>query len=268
MMPEVDPRALKILLKTHWSSAGWREKGACSSDDFQYAKLAGLMFDDVFLSHQDIVSQVAKTIGVVDRCSVANAFVVSLPLRRLDIRSALGSFAVLQHFPQHTPSEHHGICSVCGEYLGPAKMKDLNVLNFERFKWGGVRHDNPLYASFDLQLFQKLPRLIPAASDVTALKDVLNAIEAAPAKTTSAAIAKLLGKSFKSSKQECEVMVQIFGYCGILETAAHPGYMNGFIRSADRELPDRGDMNYPARWWRRSDGINKMAVDYWFGHLL
>src|SRR5436189_202810 len=83
---------------------------------------------------------------------------------RLDRRSALGSFAVARHFPDH---RHTGgsarYCTVCGSLGDPADNcpEDLSVLNFERFKWGGVRHLHPIYAALDLELFAKGEKPVP-----------------------------------------------------------------------------------------------------------
>jgi hypothetical protein len=44
-----------------------------------------------------------------------------------------------------TPREHDdpdSPCPVCDEYDTHDEDVDLNVLNFERFKWGGVRHNS------------------------------------------------------------------------------------------------------------------------------
>ena len=268
----VDRRALKVLFDTYWTSAGWRDERlrTTSPDDFKYAKRAGVMFDNIWLSHADIVSRAIAAVRVVDRRAVANAFVASLSSRRLELRSALGSFAVLQHFPKHTIPRQRGACPVCGIYNRGAERKDLNVLNFERFKWGGVRHDQPLYASLDLQLFQQLPRIYPTAGDIAVFKGILQAIEAAPVATTSASLEKHLAKVFNSNKPERDTVVGILGLCGLLGVSAHPGYLRRFIPWSERELPGRRfvDMDYPACWWQRSDGINQEALIYWFGHLL
>jgi len=268
----VDPRALKVLFDTYWSPAGWRDENSRRTPlkDFEYAKRAGVMFDPIRLSHDDIVKRAVAAVRRVERQAVADAFIVSLSSRRLELRSALGSFAVLQHIPRHTTLRQSDACSVCGEYNRPTEDKDLNVLNFERFKWGGVRHDQPMYASMDLDLFQRLPRAAPSIADVTIFKAVLKAMEAAPQKTSSAALEKQLIKAIKSSKAERDTVVGILGYCGILVTAEHPGYMRRFVPWSDRELPARRfvDMPYPACWWQRSDGINREALAYWFGHVL
>lgn len=272
MLPDVDRRALKILIDMHWSASGWREEHefSASPKDFAYAQRAGYVFDDVRLSHGDIVKRVFKSISGIDRRIVADAFVASLTTRRLEIRSALGSFAVLQHFPNHRATNRREPCPICGAYMGPPMVQNLSVLNFERFKWGGVRHDGPLYASFDMTLFRKLHRITPTPDDVDSLQSILRAIDKAPAKTTSAALEKRLAKCFNSSKAEREVVIGIFGYCGILETKNHRGYRKKFIHAANCDIPDRHwvELPYPVCWWRRSDGINYEAVDYWFGHLL
>ena len=268
----VDRRALKALCDTYWTSAGWRDERSRSTppDEFAYAKQAGVMFDPVRVSHDDIVKRVIAAVRGVKRQAVADAFVVSLSSRRLDLRSALGSFAVFQHIGKHSAPHEREPCQVCGAYRDRKQREDLNVLNFERFKWGGVRHGQPLYASMDLELFRKLARVTPTPEDVAVFKGVLKAIEAAPVKTSSAVLQKYMAKAFKSSKAERDVSVGILGYCGILVTEAHPGFMRRFVPWSERELPERHfvDMAYPACWWQRSDGINQEALAYWFGHVL
>ena len=258
---EVDQRALQILLDAEGFAPD------CSRKDFEYAKLAGMMFDDEFLSHDDIANQILNSIQTIDRRSVADAFVASLSTQRLDLRSAMGSYAVLQHFPSHVPNVPSGNCNVCGRWIGPGQLHDLNRLNYERFKWGGVRHDDPIYANFDLQLFRRLPPVNPSGLDVKLLANILMELENLPDNTTAVAAARQLAGVLRSNKSEREVLIEIFGYCGILETAERPGFRNRFIPWSDREQ-NRGDMDYPACWWRRSDGINEAAIDYWFGHLL
>jgi hypothetical protein len=268
----IDRRALKILFNTSWSSTGWRDEPSRSitSEDFEYAKRAGVMFDEFRLSHDDTVEQALVAVGPVDRKVVADAFVTSLSSRRLDLRSALGSFAVLQHFPRHQTTSRHERCDVCGTHVNPKKSEDLNVLNFERFKWGGVRHDDPLYARLDLGIFQTLPPTTPTKADVQLLRDLLWAIDDAPAQTTASSLEKHLAKTLRSNKPEREVLIGILGLCDILSTPDHRGFTKEFVPAFAREVPARRfvDMQYPACWWESSDGVNQEAVEYWFGHLL
>jgi hypothetical protein len=268
-MTPVDPRALKVLVKTYWTSAGWRNRPTTSPADFEYAKRAGVMFDHVRLSHSDVVTRAIAAVRGVERRAVADAFIVSLSSRRLELRSGLGSFAVLQHFPAHDAPRPRAACPICDVY-NRDELEDLSELNFERFKWGGTRHNETLCASFDLQLFQQLPAVTPDAIDVGVFKDLLKAIDAAPSKTSSALLEKHLANVFESNKPERDVVVAILGFCGILATAEHPGYMHRFIPWSERELPVRHsvEMPYPACWWNRTDGINQEALSYWFGHVL
>jgi hypothetical protein len=270
--PSVDRRALKILFDTHWSGGVWRLRDArcIPAEDFAYAKGAGVMFDEVRLSHRDLVERALSAVRAVDRESVADAFVASLSSRQLELRSALGSFAVLQHFPHHDTHGERGACPVCGAYDRASEPENLNVLNFERLKWGGVRHSQPLYAALDLELFARLKSPVPTRDDVRLLRAILDAIEAAPPDTSSASLEKCLAKVVKSNKPERDVLIGILGMCGILGTAAHPGYLRQFVPASARELPPRRfvDMGYPACWWTRADGVSKEAVAYWFGHLL
>jgi hypothetical protein len=268
----VDPRALRILLDRYWTSSGWRSdnSAATSPEDFEFAKRASMMFDDVRLSHDDIVDRALTAVRTTNRRVVANAFVASLTSHRRDLRSALGSFAVLQHFPRHRMTPGDGPCEICGEHDRRDTLQDLNVLNFERFKWGGVRHLDPSYAAFDLDLFHRLAPAQPTADDVELLRKLLRAILAAPRMTTSATLHEHLAKIIKSNKSERDVLIAILGLCDILSTPKHRGFARAFVPESEREEPMRRfvDMPYPACWWQRRDGINKKAVAYWFGHLL
>jgi hypothetical protein len=268
--PTQDRRAVKILFDTYWTSTGWRDGRSTPADDFEYAKRAGVMFDAVSLSHDETVERALSAVSNVGRESVADAFVASLSSHRLELRSALGSFAVMQHARRHDAPTGRGACPVCGVYDRACEPEDLNVLNFERLKWGGVRHSQPLYAALDLELFARLKAAAPTRDDVRLLLAIIDSIEAAPPDTSSASLEKRLAKVFKSNKAERDVLIGILGMCGILGTAAHPGYLRQFVPASTRELPPRRfvDMAYPACWWTRADGVSKEAVAYWFGHLI
>ena len=143
------------------------------------------------------------------------------------------------------------------------------MLNFERIKWGGVRHLYPIYAAFDLEQFQRLDPVIPEPIHVELLKEILRSIEGTDSTTTAAQLQEHL-KMLKSNKAERDVLIGILGICGILETNDHPGFLASFISESERVFPDRRfvDMTYPACWWTRTSGLNWKAVDFWFGHLL
>lgn len=267
----MDKRALKILLDTFWSPSGWKSgtRGKPSVEDFEYAKSKGLMFDPVPIGHPEALDWLSNSIKKLNRRQVADAFLASLSTRRLDWRSALGSYAVFQHFPPHDPDGYNSRCEVCGQYLNSADQ-DFNVLNFERFKWGGVRHDQVVYAAMDLGLFLKESAPTPIANDIQIFHNILTAIRKAPPNVTSGALHSMFASTLKSNKAERDVCVGILGFCGILATPAHPGFSERFVPFSERELPSRRfvDMAYPACWWQGGFGINESQLEAYFGHVL
>jgi hypothetical protein len=227
------------------------------------------MFDPVRLSHEEIVRRAIGVRSRVDPKAVADAFLASLSPRRLELRSALGSYAILRHFPDHVHDDDCLQCQVCGEYDRANEDEDLSVLYFERFKRGGVRHEHPSYAAFDLERFLEAERPGPKDADLAILRALLRAIEAAPAGTTGPMLQARLGGIFPSNKGERDILVNILGYCGILRTPGHPGFRDRFIPSCEREEPPHHfvDLGYPACWWKGRDGIDREAVRAYFPAL-
>src|SRR5258708_7882334 len=136
-MITVDSRAAMILIKAYWSADGWRkeEDRKVSSEDFEYAKQAGVMFDPVVVTHDQLVQ---RAISILDRLSfgaVVDAFVSSISTRRLYVRSALGSYAVLRHFAAHNLLLSQYSCRVCGFMeFDESDPYDLNIYSLIRLK--------------------------------------------------------------------------------------------------------------------------------------
>ena len=149
-------------------------------------------------------------------------------------------------------------------------MISLSELNFERFKWGGVRHDQPLYAALDLELFSSFGACQPTHDDVATLRQLLQVIQDVPGTTTAADLQKHLSPVLRSNKAERDISIGLLGLCGVMATREHPGHYPAFVAYSNRQLPARCfvDMAYPACWWRGDDGLNEQAIDFWFGHLL
>ena len=133
----LDKRALKILTSMFWSPAGWNPDPKVSSEDFAYAKAKGLMFDLVALSHDQAVDAAMDAVSRTSREAISSAFISSLGSRRLDLRSALGSYAVGRHLMSHPKAVGVGSpsCTYCGGY--DKADADPNIMSFERLKWGG-----------------------------------------------------------------------------------------------------------------------------------
>lgn len=267
----VSPATLKPLMQAFWSPQGWRLPPTLPvGDDLVRAVESGLMFaDPVHRDHDGWVDAARRAVGAIQLNEVADAFVSSLASRRLDLRSALGSYAVARHLPEHEFAAGRSpyLCGVCGLSDDP-EPQDLNVLSFERFKWGGVRRDNPIYLAFDLEQFQLAPRPPLDESAIALGHELLDALRAVPpSETATAAIPRL--RIVKGNAAERATLLDILGVCGVLGTAEHPGYLSSFIPYDQRALPPHHfvDRAYPVCWWRGGDGVNPAALRHFLPRL-
>jgi hypothetical protein len=272
----LDRRALKALFGTYWTTGGWRDASGNARQppsppaaEVEYARAAGYMFEPRPMTHDQAVAWLLRARKSVTRREATDAFVASLSTRRLDWRSALGSFAVARLFPDHRhPGKGARHCPVCGESGGPADdvAGDLGVLNFERLKWGGVRHLDATYAAFDLELFAKMGKPTPGAEDFAILSRLVESIRAMAAGARLDDLQRELGKHLSSSKDERRVLIEMLGYCGVLQHPDHPGFLRRFIPDEARGTASaRGDWAYPVEYWRGKHGVNEGALAYWFG---
>jgi hypothetical protein len=183
------------------------------------------------------------------------------------LRSPLGSFAVARFLPSHpcTSNGRSGACVECGLWPTPsdAQSTDLNVLNFERLKWGGVRHTDVAYQVFDLEQFRKLAPRGPTQEDVALFRRILARIRTLAPKATASDFEKALAAIIPSSKAERRQLIEVLGLCGVL---SYPGYRNHFD---DTEPPKDGpyrdtDWGVPAMYWRAKDGYNLDCLQEYF----
>lgn len=265
----LDQRALRILFDRFWSPKGWKKEFSTSPEDFAHAKSCGVMFDPLTINHSEANNRLITAMNLLGPECVANAFVASLSSRRLDWRSALGSFAVFHRMPFHPMTQDsNASCNVCG--TSSEEEYDLNMMNFTRMKWGGIHHLDAVYAMLDLELYQLNPATAPTSEDRRIFRELIDAIAEAPSNTTSASLQKIFPKSLKANKSERDMIVAILGYCGIVSTETHPGFCDRFVPPRQRAFPSRSfvDMPYPACWWTARSGISAAALRKWFGHIL
>lgn len=269
----MDEKALKILLDSYWSSTGWKKsRPDVTNVDFQYALKAGFMFKPVYMSHDEAIIELKNYTSSLNRIDISNAFLSSLSTRKLELRSALGSYACALSMPPHRfnrKSDTLKYCATCGMFGEERKEIDLNVLNFERYKWGGVRHSDPLYALFDLEQFSKLSKIEPTNEDLKIFNQIIELILSLPESAKPRDLEKFLGTVFKSNKSEREILIGILGYCGILETKSQKGYFENYPSYTNRELPpvNKIDWNYPVCWWQGKDRVNNDAISFFFPQL-
>lgn len=273
----MDAKAKRILFRTHWSN-GWIDRPLRSTppEDFAYARAQGVMFDPVTWTHDGNVACVQQ-FRAPDVAQAAGAgFAASLSSRRVEWRSALASWAMVEHLPPHAyvpdrsgeSYDSHGnlirtrsICRACRDTPPNWQLTaqeaeadiDLNVLSFQRLKWGGVRHHHLDYARFDLEQFARGPRPEPTAADWDLLRALLATISAMPASAAAGRLARELKPVIPGTIAEDRRLVEILGVAGVLRPAAR-----------DRSEHLHSDWG-PAGQWRGSDGYDRQRVRQLFG---
>lgn len=274
----MDIKAKKILFSTYWSSKGWidRDHRSISKEDFDYAKSKGLMFDPVTISHDDCIKEILRLKNEVSKEKICKAFLSSLSTRRLDLRSSIASYYIAnkllphQYMPVESGHSYKDgeisnashTCLICRDtkygVIGDEKYidVDLNVLNFERLKWGGVRHGQILYTYFDLNCFVKEDVPEPTKADYLLLKEILDVIESSNVGDYPNALEERFKDVLPSNKNERQMLIEILACIGILEA-----------KSKDRPLKGKSDWVYVS-YWRGEDKYNKKIVDDYFGNYL
>lgn len=267
----MDKKALKILTDTHWSSAGWKQNFTTTPVDFEYAKSKGLMFNDIFVDHKQITDWLLSVFENTSRKHIVKCFLSSLSTRQPHLRSGLSSYAFARHFPKHNfsaDSSYH--CNVCRIYKNEKRQENLNVFNFERIKWGGVRLTDPLYNAFNLDVINKEQGIEPNIDDINILKNIITVIKNCEPTDKPNQLEKKLAKVLKSNAGERRVIIEILGICGILETSIHKGYFDSYKPLNKRAIRPihTTDWEYPIDWWTGKDGINISALNFYFEDYL
>lgn len=268
-----DARALKILFETYWSSFGWRMAGQTDwapttpADDLAYAIRAGVMFPPRVVTHDDAMAWIVALRDRMQPRDVGAAFLATLSNGAPALRSALGSYAVARHMPVHRYAPNRfGMCTICG---GDDRhdAQDLNVLSFERHKWGGVRHDDPVYIAFDLERFQAEADATPSAGDQAILAAILASVESMPVGARLADLVKAIRIAVGGNVHQRRALIGLLGFAAILAIPGRTGYLREFTPVDQREDTPwyKDDWPYPARWWRGGHGVDREAVAFWFG---
>lgn len=274
----MDKKAKNILFKTFWKN-GWicEKDRSISPADFEYAKLQGLMFEPLTISHDQCLDKILEILSTISIDKVASAFLSSLSHRRLDWRSSLASYFIAkllvphhytkalsgQSYDQNGEVTYRGYtCSICRDLkygiIGNENYhnEDLNVLNFERLKWGGVRHGNLVYTLFDLEQFQLAEIPKPSVEDIEIFKNILATIDNSQSNDYPSALEKNLATVIKSTKDERKILIEILACIDILKPTTY-----------DRPRRGKNDWVF-VEYWRGEDKYNKEALEHYFGKYM
>lgn len=271
MAPDQDPvrdhaKARRILFDTYWTPNGWRRPPVTSDADRQYATAAGYMFPPSAAGHDEWIHVACAVRDRTTLADVAAAFVASLSRRALAQRSALGSLASTRHLRPHAVRRWAAMCGECG--VSDRVDRDMSVLNFERHKWGGVRHGDAVYAAFDLEQFERSERAVETDEDVAILNAILDAARGSAVDDHPRDLERRIAALLPSNKAEREILLGILALCDVFATPEHPGLLARWVPIDHREPPPKpakNDWLYPMFWWRGAIGVNEDAARAVFG---
>ena len=259
-------QALKTLFDTYWSSSGWKMEHTTNPAAVQQAINCGVMFSPQSDTHENLMQRVCLLRNQITPKLLGAAFISSLSSKAVELRSALGSYSVALNMPEHSFIDcGHNTCEVCGS--GDTENdRDLNVLNFERFKWGGVRHTQLSYIAFDLDRFSETHITEPLEKDWVIFQKLISIIDEAPRGQRLGDLVKSLSKVIPGNQDQRRTAVSMLGFAGVLEIAEHSGFFTEFTDYVDRtETPwHKDDWDYPVRWWTGGSGVNRDALNFWF----
>jgi len=242
----MDKKAKDILFKTFWKN-GWIDARdiRITDEDFDYAKSKGLMFDPIEFTANEFKDVCEKLMANISVKSLSAAFLAGFSKNNAFLRSALASYVNLK--------DALAVKKNTKLFRKISKKEDLNILNFERLKWGGVRHRDVLYNYLDLKLFLSEEVATPDDKDVILFKNILNTIQSAQKKDTARNLSDNLKNVWPVSKEERDGLLEVLGCCGILETL-----------DFERPEPARHDWDF-VTFWRGEDKFNKQKIAEYFG---
>ena len=245
-----------------------------TDDEYQYCVNNGYLFSSsLTFGHDEIILLAKELVNEIRIEDVSNAFLYSLSSRDLRYRSALGSYMYLLNLPVH---EYQGdiFCPLCNDYYNGNKPNtislNVNVYNFERVKWGGVRHDHISYSVFDLLEFKKLALVKHSEQDFIILIKILEYITELQPKDRIGKLLKLVHskKLMSTNKDELQVLLRILSMSSILSSEKEKGYFFEFKDAYQRDpATHKSDYLFPSTWWSASDSYNMKAMSYIFKEL-
>jgi hypothetical protein len=164
-------------------------------------------------------------------------------------------------------------CADCDWRLSPKGSEpdgaEIRQYAFERSRFGGVLHERPRYALFDLDAFRAEDNPTPTDDDWLILAQILRTPKLLPPDAKPSDLERALKSVLPSNRDERRGLIQLLAYASLLEDPSHPGYLDSYVFRAQREMPRYRflDWGYPAIWWRARFGVRADAVQFWFPEL-
>lgn len=240
-----------------------------SLEEFEYAKKAGLMYDVKNMSHDEIISWAILEFECCNKKSITDSFIFGLDNNLPFLRSTLSAYAVMTNFPRHIFEGYsdeliNPHCKICALYEN--QRVDLSFIN--RCRWNGaIIWRRPDMLAFYLQQHNKEPTHVYEILNVKLFINILDEIASSLENETPSSLSKRLRKLklVKMSVDEMKYFIDTLGYCGILQTNEHVGFIYKFTSHINPRKSRSSDWGYPVDFWIGSNGINIDALSYWFG---
>jgi hypothetical protein len=234
----MDAKAKRILFRTYWSN-GWtgRDWRSASPEDFAYAKAQGIMFDPVTWTHDDNVARVQPFRSPHFAQVVGAGFATSLSSRRLEWRSALASWSMLERLPAHAydPVQSGEFYDTDGNVIGTSDI--CRTCRDAPPNWQLTAHEAD--AGIDLNVLSFERELLRA---------ILGSISTIPENATAGRLVRELKPGIPGTAAEHRQLVEILGTAGVLRPAAR-----------DRPEHLRSDWG-PGGQWRGSDRYDEQRI--------
>jgi hypothetical protein len=258
-MKTIDPKALKILC-----SYNPNQPRETTTEEFALLKTAGLAFDPIKLTHDELVKWALREFASCNKKSVADSYLIGVGRNQSNLRAPLAAYSVMTHFPIHryqTITDRY--CSTCAELQNPEI--DLTFVN--RCRWSGsLIGREPSRLAFYLQQHNADEIDKPSEADIRKFCDVLDVIGACPQEEKPTTLYKKIRKipGIKMSDEEGRHFLDTLGYAGILQTPEHQGFIYRYVGHITPAKSHSSDWSYPVDFWTGKNGVNTDALKYWF----
>ncbi|SIT01231.1 hypothetical protein SAMN05421766_10710 [Zobellia uliginosa] len=227
-----------------------------------------------YLTHDELINEIFFKYKESDKKKYTSLFLSSFSTNKLNFRSGLPVFAIMQTFPKHSFKLREGQtldgitpCEVCSNFNNIEYDTDLIEECF--LEVGGLISHSLLIYYYYLLETNKLEVTQPTESDFRIFSEILTILlEANEKDTVKKTIQSKIGKikGFKSDAEQRQALLETLGYCSILETQEHKGLLNNYLNLAIAPTKTHSsDWKYPVDFWLGKDGINKEAFKFWFG---
>lgn len=271
----MDRKAIKILTKYFFPLAyGGKEDGDQNTpNEMAYLHAQGIHPEStISVTHAKAVARLRKAVANADLRAVADAFIVGLDPDRCVHRAALRAYSIGMNFPAHSFQAHSRanpspVCRTCG--MNETRDESVAYLEMLRHRDGACGfNDGPFPAAYSLEMFNDSDMPRPTSTDFERLNGLLRIIKNADPDATANSLENEIRPVLNGNRFTRRYVLETLGYCSILETKDHNGYLAKWIPWIENVRPpnQNNEMDLPTAWWRGRDGINVTALRHFFPH--